>query len=323
MNQEQLIELLAPEWLIGQVPGADQLRPLTATSLGPGRHGDLPGWRSALSRLPALRPRCDFSGRAPQFGSAGDVDVEQRRAVERVLRGLGPWRKGPFDVLGVEVDAEWRSDLKWARVAPQLQLPAARVLDVGAGNGYTCLRLLGAGADIALGIDPALHPVMQHAALRHFAPDCRGSVLPLGLEQLPAELTGFDLVLSMGVLYHRREPHDHLRRLYTLLRPGGQLLLETLIVEGGEGDTLVPRDRYAGMRNVWCIPSPATLCGWLVHLGFREVSLRDITPTTCVEQRKTLWSSGVSLEDFLDKQSPDRTREGHPAPRRGIFTAYR
>jgi tRNA (mo5U34)-methyltransferase len=37
-------------------------------------------------------------------------------------------------------------------------------------------------------------------------------LLPLGIEQLPA-LNAFDTVFSMGVLYHRRSPLDHLWQL--------------------------------------------------------------------------------------------------------------
>ena len=32
------------------------------------------------------------------------------------LKELMPWRKGPFHLLGIDIDAEWRSDLKWQRL---------------------------------------------------------------------------------------------------------------------------------------------------------------------------------------------------------------
>ena len=46
-----------------------------------------------------------------------------------------PWRKGPFNVFGVAVDTEWRSSLKWNRIAGHVNLRERRVLDVGCGGG--------------------------------------------------------------------------------------------------------------------------------------------------------------------------------------------
>ena len=56
---------------------------------------------------------------------------------------------------------------------------------------------------------------------------------------------------------------DHLRELRDLLKPGGQLVLETLLVEGGPGQVLVPEGRYAKMPNVWFLPSAETLISWI------------------------------------------------------------
>lgn len=58
----------------------------------------------------------------------------------------------------------------------------------------------------------------------------------------------------MGVLYHRRSPIDHLTDLRDCLRSGGELVLETLVIEGKQGEVLVPEGRYARMRNVWFYP---------------------------------------------------------------------
>ena len=76
------------------------------------------------------------------------------------------------------------------------------------------------------------------------------AVLPLALEDLPPGMTGFDTLFSMGVLYHRRAPLGHLRDLRRLLRPGGELVLETLVVEGDAGDVLVPRALCADAQRL-------------------------------------------------------------------------
>jgi tRNA (mo5U34)-methyltransferase len=127
----------------------------------------------------------------------------------------------------------------------------------------------------------------------------------------------------MGVLYHRRSPLDHLLELKGCLRPGGQLILETLIVAGVEDTVFMPRGRYAKMRNVWFLPSVAAMLLWLQRCGFKEIACVDTTRTTIEEQRRTAWMTFESLADYLDRKNPDMTIEGYPAPLRAIFIATR
>ena len=127
----------------------------------------------------------------------------------------------------------------------------------------------------------------------------------------------------MGVLYHRRSPIDHLFQLRDQLRDGGELVLETLIVDGGPNEVLVPGERYAQMRNVWFIPSAAALVGWLEKCGFENVRIVDQSLTTTDEQRRTPWMRNDSLAEFLDPTDPTLTIEGHPAPKRAVLVASR
>ncbi len=288
-------------------------------------HGRLAQWRAALAALPALPAgelRLDHE--QVSVGRAEDCDAAARRRLADALQALHPWRKGPFELYGLVVNAEWRSDWKWARLAPHIQpLAGRRVLDVGCGNGYYCLRMAGAGAAGVLGIDPTLLYVVQHQALRRYMPALPVQLLPLALEALPPGEAAFDSIFSMGVLYHRRAPLDHLLRLRELLRPGGELVLETLVIEGGAGQVLLPEGRYAKMRNVWFIPSPDTLLGWLRRCGYRDARVVDVSITTVAEQRATPWMRFESLADFLDPCDGSRTVEGLPAPRRAIVLARR
>ena len=183
--------------------------------------------------------------------------------------------------------------------------------------------MLGEQARLVIGIDPYLLFVMQYQAVRSFIGDVPAYVLPLGIEAIPDNLVGFDTVFSMGVLYHRRSPFDHLARIKELLRVGGELVLETLVVEGDQTKILVPQGRYAKMRNVWFIPSPAALQQWLQRVGFKEVKLIDVTPTTSEEQRSTPWMRFESLANYLDPNNAALTIEGYPAPKRAILTAKR
>lgn len=282
-------------------------------------HGGLKGWYETLDQLPKITPsNIDLNTSAIKFESSEKIDQN----LEALLRNLQPWRKGPYNFFGINIDTEWRSDWKWDRIAPHIQpLKYRRVLDVGCGNGYHCLRMLGAGAERVVGIDPGMLSVMQFQAMKHFLGNQPIDVLPLGIEQLPPQSKAFDTVFSMGVLYHRRSPIDHLYELAGCLKSGGELVLETLIIEGEDGQILLPEDRYAQMRNVWFLPSCPTLETWLKRCGFKNIKLVDVTQTTVEEQRSTDWMQHYSLPEFLDPDDHNKTCEGLPAPKRATFVA--
>ncbi|GFM85285.1 tRNA U34 carboxymethyltransferase [Pseudomonas cichorii] len=280
-------------------------------------HGDLQRWQSALDALPRLTPeRVEL---ADSFTLEVECDDETRTQVRKALMGLSPWRKGPFDVFGVHVDTEWRSDWKWSRVSPHLDLKGKRILDVGCGNGYYQWRMLGAGAESVIGVDPNWLFFCQFQAMQRYLPDLPAWHLPFALEDLPANLEGFDTVFSMGVLYHRKSPVDHLLALKDCLVKGGELVMETLVVPGDAQQVLVPEDRYAQMRNVWFLPSVPALELWLRRAGFTDVRCVDVSTTTVQEQRSTEWMRYQSLGDFLDPQDHSRTVEGLPAPMRAVI----
>lgn len=102
----------------------------------------------------------------------------------------------------------------------------------------------------------------------------------------------------MGVLYHRRSPIDHLMDLRNRLRSGGELVIETLVIDGELGEVLVPEGRYARMRNVWFLPTCATLMSWMQRCGFKDMRVIDINQTSMQEQRATPWMTFNSLQDF-------------------------
>lgn len=292
-------------------------RPLIDARL---KHGDLPRWQAAMAALPALDPASKTLGRAVGLQSVPASDLP---GLESALRGLMPWRKGPFRFGDLTVDTEWRSDLKWDRLAPALDLKGQRVLDVGSGSGYHLWRMLEAGAAEVLGIDPSVLFHCQFAAIKGLIQDPRAASLPLTLEQFNPGLLRFDAVFSMGVLYHRKDPLIHLEQLRECLAPGGQLLLETLVVEGDEHTCLVPPDRYARMNNVWFLPSITHLSRWLYRVGFLDVTLIDCSETTLEEQRKTDWMQFESFEFALDPNDPSQTVEGLPRPRRAALWAHK
>ena len=292
------------------------------SGLDPKNNRDLHLWYEVLDALPVRQAQAVNLSDGVFIGDAAEIDATTRSHIEKALRSAMPWRKGPIDIFGIHIDTEWRSDWKWERVKPHIRsLKNRRVLDVGCGNGYYGLRMHGEEAQWVVGVDPTTRFVVQYFMLKHFLGELSVDIIPATLEELPASMEFFDTCFSMGVLYHRPSPLDHLRQLRDTLVPGGELVLETLVVDGPLGYSLVPQDRYAMMRNVWFLPSVPTLESWLKKCGFDHVRCVDINVTTLQEQRQTEWMTFHSLENFLDPDNPGLTVEGHPAPTRATFVA--
>lgn len=288
-----------------------------------GKHGEFDKWCRMLEKLPQTTPSGVNFSDAVTIGEARDIDSYTEKQITGLLKQFMPWRKGPYSLHGIDIDTEWRSDFKWDRVVPHISDLADRlVLDVGCGSGYHMWRMLGSGARGVYGIDPTQLFMIQFQAIKHFAPDNNIHFLPLGIEQMQP-LNAFDTVFSMGVLYHRKDPMAFLEQLKHQLRRGGELILETLVVDGDENTVLMPGERYAQMRNVWFLPSVDALTKWLERLGFVDIRLADVNRTSLEEQRATEWMTSQSLQDFLNPEDLSLTIEGYPAPQRAVLIATR
>ncbi|CAC9558625.1 tRNA ho5U(34) carboxymethyltransferase [uncultured Gammaproteobacteria bacterium] len=286
-------------------------------------NGNIPKWEAAINEI-KKQPKSSIDYQAPYLTiHTKNNNIE---ALQQSLKLLMPWRKGPYQIGDLQLDSEWRGDLKWDRVLPYIQpLKGKTVLDVGSGNGYFTYLMALAGAEIALGIEPFLLFNYQFQAMQILINNpLNAFVLPLKLEQIP-EKPLFDTVFSMGVLYHQKNHLLHLQQLKTVLAEDGELILETLIIDEKQGEQIIPQDRYAKMRNVWCLPSTNTLHTWLKRVGFKKIKLVDVTKTTPEEQRATHWigDNTQSLKDFLDPNDDYLTIEGLPAPKRAIFVCQK
>ena len=280
------------------------------------KHGDSPRWEQALLDLPGIENlQVDLD---KGVILTGDTD---EAVMHDALKRLMPWRKGTFTFSETFVDTELKSCLKWDRVSQHLDLTNKNILDVGCGNGYYGYRMLGKGAKNVIGVDPNWLFLYQFLAVRNYLPEAPIWQLPMTLEEMPEEIECFDMTFSMGVFYHRRSPIDHLYQLKGTLLPGGELVLETLVIEGDKDTVLMPDDRYAQMRNVWYLPSVEALKLWLERVGFIDVRCVDLSMTTKEEQRTTEWMNYLSLPDFLDPDDESKTIEGHPAPMRAVMLA--
>lgn len=285
------------------------------------QHGEFNKWVKLIGKLPETQASSIELNTEVRLGTESDISEYQSKQIEGLLKQFMPWRKGPFHIHGIHIDTEWRSDWKWDRVAPHITpLQGRKVLDIGCGSGYHMWRMLGQDPEMVVGVDPTDLFLIQFQAIKHFNPDPRIHLLPVGVEQLP-NLRAFDTVFSMGVLYHRKSPIDFLQQLKMQLRKGGELILETLVVDGDEHTVLVPGERYAQMRNVWFLPSCAALEHWMHRIGFKNIRTVDVAQTSIEEQRSTEWMTNQSLKDFLAPDNHDLTVEGYPAPKRAVIIA--
>lgn len=285
-------------------------------------HGDMAEWVKIFDKIKELNIS-PFLDASQSIVSAGEVLAEpQKTQLFNYLKLFMPWRKGPFNLAGIHIDTEWRSDWKWDRLKNHIDLKGKKVLDIGTGSGYHLWRMYDAGSSFVLGIEPYLRFCMQFNVIKSMTPQNNNVfMLPLTLEEMPIQQKAFDVIFSMGVLYHRKSPFDHLQQIKNMLSDGGKLVLETMIVNGDENTAFTPFDRYAKMHNVWFIPSVKCCEKWLAKCGFKNIKVVDITKTTTEEQRKTEWMDWESLSDFLNPDNPNLTIENEPAPVRAIFIA--
>ena len=285
--------------------------------------GNILKYATALARLPGIAPlTCDLTTDKVVVGSGDEVTDEVGKDLTRELYQMCPWRKGPFSLFGISIDAEWQSFIKWNRLIRHISpLHGRRILDIGSSNGYYMFRMAAFEPFLVVGLEPQHTFYFQYLALQKYLQLPRVVSLPFTFDEFPVAPHYFDTVFCMGVLYHRKSPLEMLKKIHDTLRKGGELVLENLIILSNDHLCLFPEDRYAKMRNVFFIPSITAMTSWLKRTGFNNIRCVDVSPTTPGEQRKTPWIQTESLDDFLDPNDAGKTVEGYPAPVRAIFLA--
>jgi tRNA (mo5U34)-methyltransferase len=249
-----------------------------------------------------------------------NISKDAMQEIEQSAKIMKPWRKGPFKINELLIDSEWRSDKKYNLLAPHFDLKDKIVGDIGCNNGYYMFRMLSQKPKKIIGFDPSALYYMQFKFLNHFIKSDIVYEL-LGVEHLEFYEHKFDLLFCLGVLYHRSDPVSTLKSLFKSLNEGGELILDTFMIDGDEEVALCPRDRYSKIPNIYFIPTVNTLKNWCFRAGFYEIEVLNIVKTKHDEQRKTPWIDTQSLEDFLDPNESSRTVEGYPAPKRVYIKA--
>jgi len=254
-----------------------------------------------------------------KLNDAIEIDIANFELLPEILeiaKMLKPWRKGPFRINNIFIDSEWKSYIKWNSLKPHLNLENKDVLDVGCNNGYYMFRMLELNPKSITGFDPSALFNLQFEFINTFIKsDIKYKLL--GIEHIPYYEKKFDVIFCMGVLYHRKDPIDMLKELKIGLKENGEVILDTLIIEGNEDIALSPV-RYAKMKNVYFIPTLKTLYNWIEKAKFKEIEFLGKRYTTTNEQRKTEWIDGESLESFLNK-SQTKTIEGYEPPLRAYL----
>ena len=285
-----------------------------------------PKYRPLLAALAAALPlpegRCECNSPVIKIGDASDLREEQRGPFLELLRAFVPWKKGPFSLFGVDIDAEWRSDLKWQRLEPFVgPLAGKRVADIGCNNGYYMLRMAPYQPEVVVGFEPYGKYWYNFALLQSLAQAERLAFELLGVEHIHLFERFFDVVFCLGILYHHTDPVGILTKIRRSLRHGGKVIIDCQGIAGESSCALVPRGRYAGARGVWFLPTLACLENWLLRADFKVITPIWAGALTPEEQRATPWAPIASLADFMDPCDPTRTIEGYPAPQRFYLMA--
>lgn len=264
----------------------------------------------------------DFSGDTVKIGRRDELGAADHDKVIEVMRSFMPWRKGPFEVFGVEIDAEWRSERKWHRLQQALpDLKDKIIADIGSNNGYYLFRMAAHQPRLALGFEPHLHHHFTFKTLNSLADQDNLKSEMLGVEQIGLFENCFDVIFMMGILYHRISPIEVLKETLKALRPGGTLIVESQAIPGEEPIALFPEKTYAKAPGTYFVPTGPCLTNWTTRAGFKDVELFASHPMDHYEQRRTAWMDFESYDDYLDPTNPALTIEGYPAPIRVFIKA--
>ena len=249
------------------------------------------------------------------IGNKENLSQEEYEIILSAAKKLIPWRKGPFNVFGIEINSEWQSNIKYNLIRPYFNLKDKVVADIGCNNGYYMFRMLEDKPEKLVGFDPSPLTLHQFEFINHFV---KSDIIyeMLGVEHLEFYTHKFDFIFMLGVLYHRADPIGTLKSLARGLSSKGEILIDTFMIDGEEELCLSPNKRYSKIPNIYFIPTIPALKNWLERAGFENIEILATTVTTSEEQRTTPWSFDQSLEDYLDPNDNSKTVEGYPAPKR-------
>ncbi len=310
--------------LLGPKADLKKLRELRAAAIEVAEADErYSGLRKALAEAPDCSTRHkNFAADVVELGAAADLSANQQAQLKQCLQAFIPWRKGPFNIFGNFIDAEWQSNQKWQRIAPFLDPLEDKVIcDIGCNNGYYLYRMAHQRPRLAWGIDPIARYHYNIELLQKYAQEPRVAFDLFSFTELQHCTESFDVVFNMGILYHHKNPLEILSLCFQALKKKGQLVIESLGVGGTDSSFLFPQKRYAKMRNVWFVPTEVALKNMLQRSGFTQIECHFNEVMQTDEQRSTEWAPFDSFAQFLDPDNDQLTIEGYERPRRIYLTA--
>ncbi|AKF25344.1 tRNA methyltransferase [Sulfurovum lithotrophicum] len=284
-------------------------------------------WKNIVPYQEAIKALGEYENVKVSLGDVVDIQIEDlshedAEQIRETALLMKPWRKGPFRINDLFIDSEWQSQIKYNLLEPHFNLKGKVVGDIGCNNGYYLFRMLSQKPEKLIGFDPSAIYYSQFQFLDHFIQS--GIVYELlGVEHVAFYEHKFDTLFCLGVLYHRSDPVAMLKSLFKGLNKGGELILDTFMIDGEAEMCLTPKDRYSKIPNIYFVPTVNALKNWCLRAGFESVEVLEIMKTDLNEQRKTEWIDTQSLEDFLDPNDPEKTVEGYPAPKRVYIKALK
>lgn len=274
-----------------------------------------------------LRRNCasvlDVQSDVVTIGDRADLSEEEFTCWQWCAEQLRPWRKGPWDIFGLGIDAEWRSDKKWERLLAHVPPMKGKVVcDLGCGNGYFMMRMLEQDPKMVVGIDPNLHAWLEFNLFSYLHPQIEQKIkfeIMRG-EHIDLFENCFDLVFCLGVLYHTPDPIGVLRNIKKSMKRKGSIIVDCQGIEGDEPTALFPKKKYANMKGVYFLPTLVTLQHWLSRSGFHNPTVLFQELLSPEEQRSTKWADIPSLKQALSEDG-SQTIEGYPRPWRFYLKA--
>ena len=278
--------------------------------------------KEAIESLPEPRVKSINLDKTIEIELEEDYSKDNLPKIVECAKLMLPWRKGPFKIDSLFIDTEWQSFIKYSIIEPHFNLEGKVVGDVGCNNGYYMFRMLTQKPKKLVGFDPSPLTLMQFEFINKFIQSDIVFEL-LGIEHIEYYEHKFDTLFCLGVLYHRSDPIGSLKSLFRALNSGGELLLDTFMIDGEDDICLTPKERYSKIPNIYFIPTVNALKNWCYRAGFKDIEVIAIKKTDLNEQRKTEWINSQSLNDFLDPNNPALTVEGYPAPKRIYIKAIK
>jgi len=284
-------------------------------------------WKNILPYQEAIKSLPSYDEVSTSLGDKVEIQIqnlstEETKQIKQTALLMKPWRKGPFQINDLFIDTEWQSQIKYNLLEPHFNLKDKIVGDIGCNNGYYLFRMLTHEPKKLIGFDPSAIYYSQFQFINHFIKSDIVYEL-LGVEHVEFYEHKFDTLFCLGVLYHRSDPVAMLKSLFKGLNKGGELILDTFMIDGEGEMCLTPKDRYSKIPNIYFVPTVNALTNWCHRAGFESVEVLEMVITDHNEQRKTEWIDGQSLEDFLDPTDETKTIEGYPAPKRVYIKAIK